>query len=156
MFQGHLQAIYMGAQKRAELQRVEAVQAIAGQGLTGDRYSKQEGTFSKPGYPDREITLIEIEALEALAQECSLTLEPGQARRNLITRGVPLNHLVNQEFTVGEVLLRGLRLCEPCEHLERLTVKGVQTGLCHRGGLRAQIVRGGTIRTGDTIQPAAK
>ncbi len=153
MFQGHLLAIYIGSRKHADLQRVEEVQAMPGSGLEGDRYFLQQGTFSKPGSPDREVTLIEMEAIEALARECKFTLEPGQARRNLVTRGVPLNHLVGQEFSVGEVLLRGLRLCEPCDHLEALTVKGIKDGLCHRGGLRAQIVRGGFVRSGDPIRP---
>src|SRR5438105_15818382 len=113
MFRGQLVAIYLGAKKRADLDRVDAVQAIPGSGLAGDRYCRQQGTFSKTGSPDREMTLIEIEALEGLAQEAQITLEPGQARRNLVTRGVPLNHLVGKEFRVGDVVLRGIRLCEP-------------------------------------------
>jgi MOSC domain-containing protein YiiM len=152
MFEGRLEGIYIGERKGEELHKVEAVEAVAGSGLTGDRYAYQQGTFSKPGSPDREVTLIESEALDALAQECEIVLRPGQTRRNLLTRGVPLNHLVQKEFTVGDVVLRGIRLCEPCDHLEKLTIKGVKTGLCHRGGLRAQIIRGGVIRTGDSIR----
>jgi hypothetical protein len=53
------------------------------------------------------------------------------------------------------VVLRGLRLCEPCGHLEKLTIQGVKDGLKHRGGLRAQIVRGGMLHRGDVIRPAA-
>jgi MOSC domain-containing protein YiiM len=154
MFQGRLEGIYVGPHKAEDLQRVEQVQALAGRGLDGDRYSRNAGTFSKPGHPDREVTLIESEALEALAREDGLSLAPGQSRRNLVTRGVPLNHLVGREFRVGEVVLEGLRLCEPCGHLEGLTQKGVQKGLCHRGGLRARIVQGGTLRAGDVIRPA--
>ncbi len=153
MFEGRLLSIYIGGRKGAALQRVEDVQALPGSGLAGDRYFLQQGTFSKPGSPDREVTLIEMEAIEAVAQECQITLEPGQARRNLVTRGVPLNHLVGREFSIGEVVLLGLRLCEPCGHLEALTVKGIKDGLCHRGGLRAQIIRGGVVRTGDFIRP---
>ncbi len=153
MFQGQLYAIYIGARKRDELRRVAEVAAQAGAGLTGDRYSLQQGTFTKPGSPDREVTLIEMEAVEALARESQITLDPGQARRNLVTRGVPLNHLVGKEFQVGDVVLRGIRLCEPCDHLESLTVKGVKNGLCHRGGLRAQILRGGILRAGHVIRP---
>jgi len=153
MFQGRLEGIYIGARKANELELVDRVQALSGQGLEGDRYCRNEGTFSKPGHPDREVTLIESEALESLAREEGLTLRPGQARRNLVTRDVPLNHLVGREFLVGEVVLEGLRLCEPCGHLEGLTQKGVQKGLCHRGGLRARIVRGGTLRAGDAIVP---
>ncbi len=152
MFQGQLVAIYIAERKCADLRSVEQVQALPGRGLEGDRYGAHQGSFSKPNSPDREVTLIESEALEALARECAITLAPNQARRNLLTRGVPLNHLVGQEFRVGEVVLRGLRLCEPCGHLEGLTVKGVKEGLCHRGGLRAQIIHGGVLRTGDVIQ----
>ena len=152
MFQGRLIAICVGERKAADLNQVEQIEAVAGKGLAGDRYFLQDGSFSKPGEADREVTLIESEALEALASEDGIALEPARARRNLVTRDVPLNHLVGREFTVGDVVLRGLRLCEPCGHLEKLTITGVKTGLCHRGGLRAQILRGGLLRTGDPIQ----
>src|SRR5262245_5568264 len=154
MFEGRLVGIFIGDRKREQLQSVEQVEAVPGRGLTGDRYFKQEGTFSKPE-ADREVTLIESEALAALARECEITLKPGQARRNLVTEGVPLNHLVGREFTVGSIRLRGLRLCEPCKHLESLTVTGVLNGLIHRGGLRAQILHGGLLRSGDAIRPDA-
>lgn len=131
---------------------VEKARAIPGKGLEGDRYHSQTGTFSnKPG-PAREVTLIEIEALEALKRDYGIELGLGSSRRNLVTRGVPLNHLVGREFRVGEVTLRGIRLCEPCSHLEGLTRPGVIRGLVHRGGLRAQILTEGTICAGDTIQ----
>ena len=129
MFEGTLEAIYLTEEKRGEPRRVDQAEAVAGQGLVGDRYFRQDGTFSKPGSPDREVTLIEIEALDALREECQIALPPGQARRNLVTRGVPLNHLVGQEFHVGAVILRGIRLCEPCKHLEGLTTPGVLKGL---------------------------
>jgi MOSC domain-containing protein YiiM len=127
------------------------VRAIAGKGLEGDRYFTQTGTYSKKPRPDREVTLIEIEAIEALAQEYKIALEPAAARRNIVTRGVPLNHLVGEVFRVGDVTLRGLRLCEPCAHLERLSHPGVREALIHRGGLRAQILTDGMIRVGDSI-----
>ncbi len=64
-----------------------------------------------------------------------------------------MNHLVGTQFRVGAVVLRGIRLCEPCEHLESLTRAGVRTALVHRGGLRAEILEGGEIRIGDRIEP---
>jgi MOSC domain-containing protein YiiM len=152
MFEGRLEAIYIAPHKSAEMQPKSEVQALGGCGLDGDRYCRQGGTFSKPGAVDLEVTLIEAEAIEALEREQKIKLGQGQPRRNLVTRHVPLNHLVGREFQVGEVVLRGIRLCEPCGHLESLTVKGVKEGLLHRCGLRAQIVRGGTLRTGDEIR----
>ena len=103
----------------------------------------------------REVTLIEDEALEALFDEAGLELAPGASRRNIVTRGVPLNHLVNREFCVGAVRLRGMRLCEPCLHLEHLTqMTGARRALVHRGGLRAEIVTEGVIRAGDAVHEA--
>jgi MOSC domain-containing protein YiiM len=130
---------------------VDSVRALAGMGLEGDRYFMQAGTFSDATKPDREVTLIESEALQALAQDVGIVLPPGASRRNITTRGVSLNALVGKEFQVGGVTLRGLRLCEPCAHLEKLTQSGVLNGLVHRGGLRAQILTDGVIQTGDAV-----
>lgn len=127
------------------------VTAVAGRGIEEDRYFHGAGYWSKSPGAIRDITLIEIEAIEALNREKNISLAPGATRRNLVTRGVPLNHLVGSEFQVGNVRLLGTRLCEPCSYLEGLTQKGVLTGLIHRGGLRADIVAGGTIRVGDLI-----
>lgn len=150
MFQGKLISIYVTGKKATPLTAVEQANAVAGLGIEGDRYCAKD--IKAPNQPDQEVTLIEIEALEALGAECEIKLDPSQARRNLVTRHVPLNHLVNKEFKIGEVTLRGLRLCEPCSHLEKLTQTGVMKGLCHRGGLRAQIIKGGTLRAGDVIR----
>lgn len=130
---------------------VAEINAIAGKGLEGDRYFRKTGSYSKTPGSGREVTLIESEAIEALKREYQVEIDPAQARRNIVTRGVALNHLIDQEFTVGTVVLRGTRLCEPCSHLEKLTVKGALRGLIHRGGLRADIVHGGMIRVEDEI-----
>ena len=151
MFQGKLIGIYVGKRKGEDLCAVETVEAVAGRGLAGDRYFLKEGTFSTKDGPDREVTLVETEALEGLTREYEITLQPNQARRNLLTRGVPLNHLVGQTFAIGPVILRGIRLCEPCGHLEKLTCKGVEKGLIHRGGLRAQVIQGGLLEVGSAI-----
>jgi MOSC domain-containing protein YiiM len=152
MFQGKLLAIYLAPKNGIDLHSVDQAEAITGRGLAGDRYFLPEGKSK----PEQELTLIEAEALEGLAAESQLALKPNQSRRNLLTRGVPLNHLVGKEFTVGTVKLRGIRLCEPCGHLEKLTVRGIKEGLCHRGGLRAQILQGGVLRVGDAISGLTK
>ena len=132
------------------MQAVKQAEAIPGSGLEGDRYASKLGTFYKP-QPDYELTLIESEAVEALRRDYDVALAPGDARRNIVTRGVPLNHLVGREFHLGGVKIRGIRLCEPCDHLQRVTGASVIKGLLHRGGLRAQILSKGTIRVGDVV-----
>jgi len=151
MFRGTVVSIHVTPEPTAAMEQRFEVKAVAGTGLEGDRYFTGIGTFSKSPGAGREVTLIEVEAIEALEREKNISLPPGEARRNLVTRGVPLNHLVGRDFQVGEVRLRGVRLCEPCSHLEGLTREGVLTGLVHRGGLRADIISGGTIRVGDAI-----
>ena len=135
----------------AEMQTLQRVLAAAGRGLEGDRYFSELGTYSnKPG-TGRHVTLIESEALEALNRDYGVGIEPAQARRNIVTCAVALNYLVGREFTIGEVRLRGMRLCDPCAHLEKLSARGALRGLIHRGGLRADVLSGGIIRVGDRV-----
>src|SRR3989475_7093837 len=122
--------------------------AWRGRGLEGDRYATGRGHYSsRPSQGGREITLIETEPLEALGG-LDVKLSPAETRRNVATRGVPLNHLVDRVFRVGEVRLRGTRLCEPCKYLDGLTRDGAMAALAHRGGLRPQILSEGGIRAG--------
>jgi MOSC domain-containing protein YiiM len=153
MWSGTIESIHIAATAQGPMQAVAKVAAIPGVGLEGDRYALRQGTFFKPE-PDFELTLIEAEAIEALRNDYMIELEAGESRRNTVTRGVPLNHLVGKEFLVGEVRLRGIRLCEPCEHLQRLTGKQVIKGLRHRGGLRAQILSQGAMRVGEPVRGA--
>jgi MOSC domain-containing protein YiiM len=151
---GNVVSLYIAASGAAPMKSLRQVQAVEGQGLEGDRYANKLGTYSNEPGSGRDVTLIEIEAIEALQRDYQIVLEPGLSRRNIVTRGVYLNHLIGREFCVGAVVLRGTRLCDPCAHMEKLTVKGALRGLIHRGGLRAEIVAGGIIRVGDVITSA--
>jgi MOSC domain-containing protein YiiM len=129
------------------------VRAVPGKGLQGDRYFRGIGTFSPtPQKPDFELTLIELENVQAFAAQTGLQFTPSQARRNIVTSGVRLNDLVDRDFYIGEVRIRGLRLCEPCNHLAKQSLPEVLRGLLHKGGLRAQILSEGLIRVGDVIR----
>ena len=149
---GSVHSIHITAVASEPTVSVEEARAVAGQGLEGDRYFDGKGSWSSTPGSGRQVTLIELEAIEALERDYKLKIEPGQARRNIVTRGVALNHLVGREFSVGEVRLRGMRLNEPCNHLASLTHEKVKEGLVHRGGLRADIVSGGVIRVGDAVR----
>jgi MOSC domain-containing protein YiiM len=138
-------ALFLAPWKGASMEAVSEVRAVPGRGLEGDRYFDADGASA--------VTLIEAEALVRLEREHGIPLQPAEARRNLLTRGVALNGLVGREFRVGEVVLRGVALCEPCLHLQQSTRRGVLRGLVRRGGLRAEIVSGGWMRSGDPINP---
>ncbi len=155
MFNGELIGICLAHEAGGAMRSVAEVRVVPGRGLEGDRYFDGKGTWTEHPGDGREVTLIEMEAIAAIGRESGIALEPGDARRNLITRGVPLNHLVGKEFRIGDVVLRGMRLCEPCSYMESKTRAGVKAALKHRGGLRADVVTGGVIRVGDAIREAA-
>jgi 8-oxo-dGTP diphosphatase len=151
--EGRVEAIHVAADAGEPVQAVESAHAIAHVGLEGDRYAAGRGHY-RDGRVSRDLTLIEAEVIEAVAHELGLELAPGETRRNVTTRGVRLNELVGRRFWVGEVLCRGTHLCEPCRYLTELTGKPLLQALVHRGGLRAEILRGGLIRRADTIRLA--
>ena len=148
---GNVIQIFTSDTRGKPMQSVQSIEAVTAKGLKGDR-NFRDSSDPKRDTPDQEVTLIESEAIEAAKRDYSLQLEAIETRRNILTRGAALNHLVGREFKVGAVRLRGVELCEPCSHLEGMTRKGVMRALLHRGGLRAEVLEGGTIRIGDTIQ----
>ena len=151
---GTVEAIMVAPQAEAPMVQVDRALARAGRGLEGDRYFDQRGTFSNAYGRGHDLTLIEAEALDGLRPPAG-PLAPEEARRNLVTRGIDLNALVGEHFSVGDVECLGQRLCEPCAHLERLTAEVGKTGtlraLIHKGGLRADLLSDGEIRVGDEI-----
>ena len=162
MWEGNVVSIHLATEASAPMQSIAEVRALPGRGLEGDRYFAGTGFYSKKSsHGGREVTPIEIEAVEALfggvlnaeGERFGIKLAAADTRRNIVTSSVPLNHLVDREFCVGTVLMRGTRLCEPCKYLEELTQHGVMSGLIHRGGLRAQILSEGVIHVGDTVRP---
>jgi MOSC domain-containing protein YiiM len=148
-----LVAIYVAPTAGAPMEARNTCTTIAGAGLDGDRYQLGIGSYSGSSDAARDVTLIERETLEALrGEQRSIDVREDETRRNLVTEGVALNHLVGREFRVGGVHMRGDRLAEPCVYLEQLTgIDGVRAALVHRGGLHAQVLDDGEIRVGDAI-----
>ena len=161
MWEGTVVSIHVAPEASAPMQSITEARAFPGRGIEADRYFAGTGFYSKTlSYGGREVTLIETEAVEGLfggvrnasGERLGIKLAAAETRRNIVTSGVPLNHLIDREFHVGAVLMRGTRLCEPCKHLDDLTQRGVMSGLIHRGGLRAQILSEGVIRVGDAVR----
>jgi hypothetical protein len=141
---GAVAGILVAPAAEAPLERVDAARAVPGRGLAGDRYAEGHGTFSAPGR-GYQLTLVEAEVLD------QIDLSWEDARRNIVTTGISVNALVGKRFRVGPVECIGRRLAEPCAHLEKLARPGLLRPLVHRGGLRADILSGGTISVGDEI-----
>jgi MOSC domain-containing protein YiiM len=150
---GTVESIWIGPVTPGPVSAVRTVRAIAGRGLDGDRHLAPAGRSAAAG---EALTLIEAEALEAIAVEHGIHLEPGGSRRNVVTRGIDLNALVGREFTVGGVRCRGVELCEPCRALQMITGEpNLIKALVHRGGLRADVLTDGEIAVGDVVAPSA-
>jgi MOSC domain-containing protein YiiM len=144
---GRVEQITISPEPHALPEPQARVEVVAGQGPRGDRKFAPKPMRRK----GKDLTLIEIEALEALRAETGIQLSHEESRRNVLTRGIRLNELVGRRFRVGEVECEGVVLNEPCSHLEGLTYPGVQDGLENRGGLRANVLSGGTIAVGDEV-----
>ena len=165
MWQGSVVSIHIAPTASAPMVTLAEARAVPGRGLEGDRYFLGTGHYSpRPSAGGREVTLIELEAVEALehgilnaaGERLGIKITAAETRRNVATSGVPLNHLVDRTFWVGEVRMRGTRLCEPCTYLEDVVARPrLMSGLLHRGGLRARILTDGVIRVGDVVRPDA-
>jgi MOSC domain-containing protein YiiM len=142
---GRVEGIYVTPEHGELPEPVESVRALAGRGLEGNRY------FFGEAPAGRALTLIAVEAVEAMEREHGIALESRETRRNVVTRGIDVNELVGKRFRVGDVECRGVELCEPCTDLQAMTKPGVIKGLAHRGGLNADILSDGEISIGDAV-----
>ena len=152
MWQGELLHIHVASKGSAAMEELPEAILVTGVGIEGDRYAAGLGTYSKRPHIDRQVTLIEVEVLEAIARDRGIALAPHEHRRNRTTRGVPLGHLVGQYFRVGDCVLYGGRMNVPCLYLETLLGKKVFKPLINRSGLNCRIVLGGMIRNHERIE----
>jgi MOSC domain-containing protein YiiM len=147
---GKVVSLYIAPQPAQPMVSVAEARAFADRGLEGDRFFRASWKAAKR--PDKAVSLIEEETLEAAAAELGTEIFSDKSRRNIVTRGVPLVELLDREFTIGGVVLRGIRLFEPCGHLEKISkVAGIFRALEHRSGLKAAILSDGMIRVGDSV-----
>lgn len=153
MAHGELLSIHISPKGGQPMTALNEVQAVAGKGLEGDRYYLETGTYSRNVSPHRQVTLIEAEVIEALKRDCDIELDPNDSRRNLVTRGIALAHLVGKEFRVGSVTFRGVKINEPCAYFEKLISKpGIEQALLHRSGLNAEVLSDGLLQVGDAVR----
>ncbi len=126
------------------MREADAVTAVAGGGLVGDRY--------KGGSGKRGLTLIQAEHLPAIAALAGVEpIAPATLRRNLVVSGIPLIALKGRRFRIGEVLCEGTAPCDPCSRMELALGAGGYNAMRGHGGLCARILEGGTFRIGDAV-----
>ena len=138
------------ARGAAQVER-ERIALRRGMGVVGDR------NFGISKHPGQNLTLVEAEEIECFCAEQARAADLSLTRRNLVTRGVRLNDLVNAEFRIGDVTLRGVELCEPCVVLgsalagKSLATRAVVKRWVGRGGLRVDVLSDGEIVRGAQV-----
>lgn len=146
--QGRVVGLFVSAEPGGPMQRVSAVEAVAGGGLVGDRYFAADAEHD----PGDEITLFAREDVAAARDESGVDIAESDLRRNVMTDGVDLRALDGAAVRVGAVVVASLETNPPCAHLQRLAGKPLLAPLVDRGGVRGRIVQGGIIREGDPVE----
>tara|TARA_B100001121_G_scaffold4948_1_gene4325 strand:+ start:569 stop:1009 length:441 start_codon:yes stop_codon:yes gene_type:complete len=129
-----------------KIEEVNIIEVIANKGVVGDRHFKD---FNDPYC---QLSLIESENINFYNIKYGLNIPYVNFRRNIVTKGIRLNELVNKKFNIGNVKVEGIDLCRPCSHLtEMLNQKNILKEFTRKGGLRCQILSSSNIRVGDLI-----
>tara|TARA_Y100000748_G_scaffold258758_1_gene225881 strand:- start:45 stop:482 length:438 start_codon:yes stop_codon:yes gene_type:complete len=130
-----------------KVQDVNSIELVANKGIVGDRYFKD---FSDPL---SQLTLIESENIDYYNNKYNSNIDYLDFRRNIITKGIKLNDLVNKKILIGNVEIEVIDLCRPCRFLQdKLEKKNIIKEFLRRGGLRCRILRSGSVRVGDLIK----
>ena len=130
-----------------EMQDLDTIEVLADKGIINDRY------FNENNDQDIQITFIESENIDYVNEISSTSVPYIDFRRNIITKGIKLNKLVDKEFLVGNVKIKGHRLCNPCKYLQdKLNHENLLKKLVNRGGLRCEILTDGRISVKDKIK----
>jgi len=149
-WQGRVKEIFVTPESAQPMVSLSRVRAYADRGLEGDRFYRESWNAVKRS--DKAVSLIEDEVLELAGKEIGVEAIGILTRRNIVTRGVPLIELLGQEFTVGNVRMRGIRLFEPCGHLVAVTkIPAIFKALEHRSGLKAAVLSDGEIQIDDAV-----
>lgn len=150
-----LEQILMASARGEPMRARDEVFAEAGRGLVGDRYHAGTGTFSgrfavHAGV--RELSLIDIAAVDECAQRLARRVSAADLRRNLVVAGLDLAALRGRCLRIGAVRLEVLSDCPPCGYLSRLLGHDMRRGLARIGGMRARVVDGGLLQRRDPIR----
>jgi MOSC domain-containing protein YiiM len=147
----HVEQLFTAPDGSAEMESREEVTCEPG-GIVGDRYYSGDGHFAP--YDTCPVTLLAWEDIVEIDEEFGIDLSDGRHRRNVVTRGVEPTELLDVTFRLGEAMLRGTRRRPPCAHVEQLAGEdGVSESLGDgRAGICADVVDGGAVAVGDSIE----
>jgi len=145
-------AIHLAPEAAAPMVSVSAAEALPGVGLAGDRYALGGGTWADWPDGEKQLTLVDADAVAEVAAELGAPFTPADTRRNVVTRGIDLPGLVGRWFVLGDVLAFGMKRCPPCRHLATLTGLPLVRPMAHRGGINVRVYSAGTIAVGSAVR----
>ncbi|WP_147418245.1 MOSC domain-containing protein [Salinisphaera sp. Q1T1-3] len=151
---GRVVGLYVTAVAGAPMDAIDCAEAVAGQGLIGDRYQAGCGTFSGRyaiGEGARALSLIDTADIARCGERLGRSIAPADLRRNLAIAGLDLLVLRGRRLVIGDVVVRLIGRCAPCGYLSRLLQADMRAGLYRGGGVRAAIETGGALRLGDRV-----
>ena len=129
-----------------EIVEVNTINLIAGKGVIGDRHFKDYND------PYNHLSIIESENIDEYNKKYNLDIPYLDFRRNIVTKGIRLNDLINKKILIGNVKLEVIDLCRPCRHLsEKLHKDNIIKEFLRKGGIRCEILNDGKISTADQI-----
>jgi len=130
-----------------EIVGVNEINLIAGKGVIGDRH------FKNYNNPYNHLSIIESESIDEYNKKFNLDISYLDFRRNIVTKGIKLNDLIEKKLIIGDVKLEVIDLCRPCRHLsEKLEKNNIIKEFLRKGGIRCEILNNGKISTGDQIK----
>ena len=130
-----------------EIFEVTEIDLVAGKGIVGDRHFKDYND------PFNQLSIIESENIDEYNFKNKLNIPHLNFRRNIVTKGIGLNNLVEKKIKIGSVILEVIDLCRPCRHLsEKLERNDIIKEFLRKGGVRCQIINDGKISLGDQIK----
>src|SRR3989344_7171222 len=150
---GEVERIFICSNEGEPMHELKSVMVIEQLGLEGDRYACERGAWSKSRRKViRQVSLIEAEAINTANIGLVNPFLPSETRRNIVVKNFPLNDFVGKEFRIGNVRMRGVELCDPCQRPSKLCGKfGFEKLFLGYGGLRAEILNSGQISIGDIV-----
>ena len=133
--------------KNQKIEEVQKIEVLSGKGIIGDRH------FQENNDDRNQITLIESENIDYYNNKFKTNYHYIEFRRNIVTKGIKLNDLVEKKLLIGKIEVKGHDLCRPCKHLEE-TLKGkdIVKEFLRKGGLRCKILTSGQINECDEIK----
>ena len=118
-----------------------------GKGIVNDRYY---GNFKEK---KEQVTLINLEEINNFNNQIKLNIDAKDFRRNIIISGINLNELINKKIKINEVNLIIREICQPCKYLQdKLKTPSLVKMLVNKSGVRAEIIKSGSLSVGDTIK----